>query len=195
MLEYIRLGRIWVPGIDSMVIEQFLLHFTLKSARHGTRSWDNGPLILSHEYLLLGTALPIWFVDNYMQGSWNLDSEWMLVAFSGLISIGIADALASLCGRCFGRHRWMTGTTTNKKTIEGSVGNFMGLLLGWSFISAVINQNLISTNAIQTAIGTTLLEAFSSQNDNLLIPCWMVMSMLRSISRNESDPFWQLPTN
>jgi hypothetical protein len=48
-------------------------------------SLDHGPLILSHIYLVFAIAIPIW-----------LSPSNLVKAFSGIISIGVADSIVTL---------------------------------------------------------------------------------------------------
>ena len=52
MLEYLRLGNVYPVGD---VLQNFLSSFTDYR--------DVGPFILSHMYLLLGCAMPVWFSE------------------------------------------------------------------------------------------------------------------------------------
>jgi hypothetical protein len=81
-----------------------------------------------------------------------------------------------------------------KKTVEGTVGFVVGCLLGgfltawlarWDgdIVPAVLSATLVS-------IGAALLEAFSSQNDNLVVPVWTVsVLMLLSSATIQQDAF------
>ena len=46
------------------------------------------------------------------------DSPSQLLQYTGILVLGVGDALASIVGKRFGRHRW---TATTPKTIEGSL--------------------------------------------------------------------------
>ncbi|KAF9955078.1 hypothetical protein BGZ72_004033 [Mortierella alpina] len=67
---------------------------------------DGGPIILSHLYLLMGCAVPVWLAEHHI-----------LAGLSGIFALGVGDAMASIVGKRFGRHRW-PGTI---KTVEGTV--------------------------------------------------------------------------
>ncbi|KAG0311878.1 hypothetical protein BGZ97_011578 [Linnemannia gamsii] len=74
---------------------------------------DGGPIILSHLYLLMGCAAPVWLAEHHI-----------LAGLSGIFALGVGDAMASIVGKRFGRHRW-PGTI---KTVEGTVA-FVGSVM------------------------------------------------------------------
>ncbi|ORZ20892.1 hypothetical protein BCR41DRAFT_369494 [Lobosporangium transversale] len=94
-LEYIRCFAVVPFGKE---IHLFLVGFL--DAR------DGGPIILSHLYLLMGCAAPVWLAEQHI-----------LAGLSGIFALGVGDAMASIVGKRFGRHRW-PGTI---KTVEGTV--------------------------------------------------------------------------
>ncbi|TFK49898.1 hypothetical protein OE88DRAFT_1645701 [Heliocybe sulcata] len=69
---------------------------------------DSGTAILSHFYLLTGCAGSVW-----------LEGPTRLLGFTGILVLGVGDAMASIVGKRFGRHRW---SATTPKTLEGSAG-------------------------------------------------------------------------
>ncbi|PVV03327.1 hypothetical protein BB560_002203 [Smittium megazygosporum] len=74
---------------------------------------DSGKLAMSHIYLLFGCAFPIWIENNFS-----------VQALSGVLAVGIGDAVASIIGIKFGRHRWFG----SKKSIEGTLGFICSIL-------------------------------------------------------------------
>lgn len=94
-LEYIRYFAVVPFGKE---IHLFLVGFL--DAR------DGGPIILSHLYLLMGCAAPVWLAEQHI-----------LAGLSGIFALGVGDAMASIVGKRFGRHRW-PGTV---KTVEGTI--------------------------------------------------------------------------
>ncbi|CAO3589743.1 unnamed protein product [Absidia cylindrospora] len=160
-LEYLRYFAVWPYG---KALHMFLTEFI--------DNRDLGPVILSHIYLLIGCAVPVW-----------LGSSNTFASLSGILSLGFGDALASLIGKRYGRFRW-PGT---KKTVEGTLAFIVTVYLSAMFItysSALIRVDDSLTFvasagrrewtkylAVVTMSG--LLEAFSSQNDNIIIPMYM----------------------
>ncbi|CAG8756104.1 24501_t:CDS:2, partial [Racocetra persica] len=94
-LEYLRYFAVYPLGKN---IHIFLSEFL--------DNRDSGPCILSHLYLLVGCAACIW-----MQGT------SILANMSGILTLGLGDAMASIIGKRYGRRRW-PGTS---KTVEGTI--------------------------------------------------------------------------
>jgi dolichol kinase len=59
---------------------------------------DSGPIILSHFYLLIGCALPLWVCSIININHW--------AAFSGIISIGIGDSVVFFKSNKLGINYW-----------------------------------------------------------------------------------------
>lgn len=99
---------------------------------------DCGEMVLSHFYLLLGCSLPFWI-------NRNPNSSLDISSFSGLISLGIGDSLASIGGKGFGRNTWHSKT---RKTLEGSFCGFIGMLISWILLNYYFFVSKISIEKI-----------------------------------------------
>lgn len=136
---------------------------------------DEGNVIVSHLYLLLGCAAPGWVLLSTFE-RWpapthavsNLLTEWS----SGLLSLGVFDTTACILGNRFGKHHW----PRCRKTLEGSLGGFIAawlvhhLLLVWYDAGQwrVISRDVASfTLALFLCM---IFEALTAQNDNLVLP-------------------------
>ena len=83
-----------------------------------------GPVVISHIFLLIGCAIPLWLSlgslprngKGYLEG-WEVPTREVSMV-SGVICVGMGDAAASLIGRRYGRHKWIWG---GGKSIEGSL--------------------------------------------------------------------------
>jgi dolichol kinase len=146
--EYVRYFALWPFGVS---VHLFLNEFL--------DSKDSGTAILSHFYLLAGCASPLW-----------LEGRSEILSYMGILALGIGDALASIIGRRWGRLRWSTALG---KTVEGSVAFFASVLAAsvglWLFGLAEDFRPKRYTLTLGLA---TLLEAFSAQNDNLILPMY-----------------------
>jgi dolichol kinase len=67
---------------------------------------DSGTAILSHFYLLTGCAGSVWF-----------EGPSRLLQYTGILAVGVGDAVASVVGKKVGRHKW---SPTTMKSVEGS---------------------------------------------------------------------------
>ncbi len=65
---------------------------------------DEGRLLLTPIYLLVGCALPIWLTD--VEDGNVLTPVQYSAAIAGILSIGVGDTFASIGGSLFGRTRW-----------------------------------------------------------------------------------------
>ncbi|XP_050401293.1 dolichol kinase [Patella vulgata] len=133
---------------------------------------DQGVIVLTHLYLLIGLSLPLWISESLSTGC-------NICLYSGVLSLGIGDTVASLAGSTIGRLKW-PGTM---KTVEGTVCSiviqclvvYISYYLG---IFVIINQ----WNVLAAILLTSLLEAFTTQIDNLVLP--IAMFALLSVSEN-----------
>ncbi|KAI8380646.1 hypothetical protein EDC96DRAFT_604130 [Choanephora cucurbitarum] len=160
-LEYLRYFAVWPWGKSLHV---FLTEFI--------DNRDLGPVILSHIYLLLGCASPVWL------GSTNV-----LASLSGILSLGFGDAAASIIGKRYGQYCW-PGT---KKTVEGTLAFIVAVLSSsWVIVYSAALLGIDEATRFVASAGrsewfgyslivglTGLLEAFSTQNDNIVIPLYI----------------------
>ncbi|CAG7849583.1 Dolichol kinase sec59 [Serendipita indica DSM 11827] len=158
--EYIRYFALWPFG---RILHIFLNEFI--------DSKDSGSAILSHFYLLTGFANSLW-----------LEGPWRLLEFTGALSLGIGDAMASIIGRRRGRTRWMDG---NPKTVEGTLAFLVSVLASNIVLRLVGVVEPFSLWRYTLVLGAgCLLEAVSNQNDNLTIPLFIwSMTVLSDVVR------------
>ncbi|EED16502.1 phosphatidate cytidylyltransferase, putative [Talaromyces stipitatus ATCC 10500] len=163
-----------------------------------------GPVIVSHIFLLLGCAIPLWLsladlprvgvednIDNPWSG-WEVPSRDVSMV-SGIICVGMGDAAASLIGRRYGRLKWFWG---GGKSLEGSlaftIAVFLGLMIariwlavgGWTAVSSSTSSTdmsswlLVVVKCLLAAGGTSLTEAvLTGGNDNVIVPVvlWLLV--------------------
>ncbi|KAH9029846.1 Fph type histidine kinase [Lactarius pseudohatsudake] len=123
-------------------------------------SKDTGTAILSHFYLLTGCAGALWF-----------EGPSRLLMYTGVLTVGVGDAVASVVGKRVGRYKW---SPTTSKTLEGSVGFTISVVaFAWVLrLCGLVEE--FSTVRYGTIIGLgSVLEAMSGQNDNIILPVYV----------------------
>ncbi|XP_044161709.1 LOW QUALITY PROTEIN: dolichol kinase [Bufo gargarizans] len=159
LLEYIRYFRIRPLG---QTLRQLLTLFLDER--------DSGPLILTHIYLLLGMSLPVWLFPRLCAAS--LSSPSTLLPYCGVLAVGVGDTIASVCGSSMGEIKW-PGT---KKTFEGTMMGIFAQVIAVALI-LILDTNVNMNSGYGWLLGSitlvSLLEAFTTQIDNLLLPLYL----------------------
>lgn len=106
-----------------------------------------GPMIVSHLFLLLGVGTPVMISSSP----------------AGIIMLGFGDSFASIVGRSIGRHK-ILGTS---KTLEGSLAFIAASSAGF-YIFTSIPLHIIPFISVSCA----LLEACTRVNDNVILPVY-----------------------
>ncbi|XP_030625281.1 dolichol kinase [Chanos chanos] len=138
---------------------------------------DSGPLILTHIYLLLGLSLPIWLSPGPCIPKGGLKGAAGLVPYAGVLAVGVGDTVASIFGSSVGEIRW-PGT---KKTLEGTATSVFAQIIGVAlFLIADGNINLNASYSwiVGSITIVAMLEAYTSQIDNLLLPLYLYILFL-----------------
>ncbi|KAJ4024249.1 dolichol kinase [Fusarium irregulare] len=145
-----------------------------------------GPVVISHIFLLIGCAIPLWLGlasvsrtgSGYLSG-WEVPArDVSLVA--GVICVGLGDAAASLIGRRYGRRKWFWG---GGKSLEGSLAFAVAVVLGlgaasiwlriggWPVAGDQPGVIAGTRNAVMCASMASLTEAvLTGGNDNVIVP-------------------------
>ncbi|KAI1498479.1 hypothetical protein F5X99DRAFT_321872 [Biscogniauxia marginata] len=92
-----------------------------------------GPVVISHMFLLIGCAIPLWLSlgslpragTDFLEG-WAVPTREVSMV-SGVVCVGLGDAAASLIGRRYGHRKWLWG---GGKSLEGSVAFATAVLIG-----------------------------------------------------------------
>jgi len=146
-----------------------------------------GPVVISHIFLLIGCAIPLWLTlgslprtgTGYLTG-WELPTKEVSMV-SGVVCVGLGDAAASLIGRRWGRRKWLW---KGGKSLEGSlafaVAVFIGLVAASAWLQigrwAVSQGQAVPwpvslRNAGVCASMASLTEAvLTGGNDNVIVP-------------------------
>jgi dolichol kinase len=116
---------------------------------------QKGKVIVSHFALLFGCAAPLWIQES-------IGGSNAFLALWGILSLGVGDSMGALIGSKYGRLSW--GTTNNQRTVEGSLAMCLSMsLLCW------LSEVPVDV-WFPPVLFTTLLEAFTLQIDNIVIP-------------------------
>ncbi|KAF5026526.1 hypothetical protein F66182_1386 [Fusarium sp. NRRL 66182] len=145
-----------------------------------------GPVVISHIFLLIGCAIPLWLGlaslprtgSDYLAG-WEVSTRDVSLV-SGVICVGLGDAAASLIGRRYGRRKWFWG---GGKSLEGSVAFAVAVMLGlgaasiwlriggWPVAGEQPGVIASARNAAMCASMASLTEAvLTGGNDNVIVP-------------------------
>lgn len=163
-----------------------------------------GPVIISHIFLLIGCAIPLWLslaaaprtTGNSPWEGWETPTR-DLGMISGVVCVGMGDAAASLFGRRYGRRRWCW---SGGKSLEGSLAFTLAVILGlvmakiWlscCFLTAEgekedsdsrdggwLSMVTVGGEMTVAAVGASLTEAvLTGGNDNVIVPVilWLLV--------------------
>eukprot|EP01112_Ceratiomyxa_fruticulosa_P004299 TRINITY_DN1477_c1_g1_i4.p1 TRINITY_DN1477_c1_g1~~TRINITY_DN1477_c1_g1_i4.p1 ORF type:complete len:657 (+),score=109.09 TRINITY_DN1477_c1_g1_i4:178-2148(+) len=157
LVELLKYGR--VPPISTPVVN-FMGRFL--------DAKDQGVLTLTHIYLLIGCAAPLWL--SLLRGNMSHEGDFQnLAPYAGILIIGVGDTLAAFVGFNYGKIK-LPGT---KKTLEGALSGVAGVILtiflvtqfsGFSYSFSQWSWLLFSTFL------SGMLEGFTTQIDNLILP-------------------------
>ncbi|KAI0119132.1 hypothetical protein F4814DRAFT_410689 [Daldinia grandis] len=146
-----------------------------------------GPVVISHIFLLIGCAIPLWLslgslprVGSGCLDSWEVPTREISMV-SGVVCVGLGDAAASLIGRRYGQRKWLWG---GGKSLEGSVAFAFAVFAGlatarlWLRIGGwpqtISNSDTWSAAAQKMGIcaaTASLTEAvLTGGNDNVVVP-------------------------
>ncbi|XP_053138564.1 dolichol kinase [Hemicordylus capensis] len=174
-----------VVCLAAFILLEYIRYFTIKPFGHMLRHLlslflderDSGPLILTHIYLLLGMSLPIWLFPRACAPKGTLDRAGALAPYAGVLSVGIGDAVASIFGSTVGEIKW-PGT---KKTFEGTMTAIFAQIIAVAVI--LIFDSAVDLNASYSWILfsislVSLLEAYTTQVDNLILPLYLQILLM-----------------
>lgn len=162
MLEVCRAGKVPILGPFIQLFMGGFIDFR-----------DEGTLFVTHFALLLGLAAPVWLSNagkGYLEGYDNTHA-----ALSGILITGVGDAMASIVGSSFGNVKLFRGT---KKTLEGTMAGAISVMVSWLLLQYIGIVSIANTDdqwrwwtrlSLATLI-SSLLEAVTSQLDNLIVP-------------------------
>ncbi|RVX66066.1 hypothetical protein B0A52_10000 [Exophiala mesophila] len=156
-----------------------------------------GPVIVSHIFLLIGCAIPLWL--SLAAAPRDGDGPWAgwetpvrdISMISGVVCVGMGDAAASLIGRRYGRTKWYwAGGKSLEGSIAFSVAVTIGLMASWIWLrlggwvpwpNASVMMDTMGKCAV-AGLGASLLEStLTAANDNVVVPIglWLLVRGLQ----------------
>lgn len=153
-----------------------------------------GPVIVSHIFLLIGCAIPLWLslsgvprLGSQPWEGWEVGSRDVGMV-SGVICVGMGDSAASLIGRRYGRLKWLWG---GGKSLEGSaafaaavcvgliMARFWLVIGGWDNAArSEVSWGVMIAKSLLAAVGASTTEAvLTGGNDNVIVPVvlWLLV--------------------
>lgn len=159
-----------------------------------------GPVVVSHIFLLIGCAIPLWLslgtlptinfaTDNVGDHGWIVEKNWSIAGrdvsmLAGVVCVGMGDAFASLIGRRYGKRKWIwPGGKTFEGSIAFAVAVTVSLLVGkayltiggWEDVGTPVGDwrsaGLVAGKSVLAATVASLTEAvLTGGNDNVVVP-------------------------
>ncbi|RCI15861.1 hypothetical protein L249_2017 [Ophiocordyceps polyrhachis-furcata BCC 54312] len=148
-----------------------------------------GSVVVSHMFLLIGCAIPLWLAlatvprSGTARGAgWEVPTRDVSMV-SGVVCVGLGDAAASLIGRRYGRRKWLWG---GGKSLEGSaafaIAVVAGLVVarcwlragGWpteeGYDEAVGSLAGVRNAAVCASVASMTEAVLTGGNDNVIVP-------------------------
>jgi dolichol kinase len=145
-------------------------------------------MVISHLALLLGCAAPLW-ISRVLYPVKKPHIMQLFVGVWGVISIGVGDAVGAVVGKLVGKRPW-----GYYRTVEGSLAMAGSMLVSYAAIALTLREDLdwsVIVAVIVSIVFTTLLEAYTTQNDNLVLPMaglTMMLLVQRIVAGPEPTP-------
>ena len=145
---------------------------------------SNG-IYLNHIYLILGLSLPCWLLPVHR--------GFRLFVYAGVLSLGVLDAFAAICGTKFGKRKWFK----NEKSVEGFISGFIATAIAIFVITSLdrgiapFSLKIRPHRLIRTLLSlflTSLIETITTQHDNLILSPFF-FSLLTIVDR-KAFFFW-----
>ncbi|TQS35811.1 hypothetical protein Golomagni_03753 [Golovinomyces magnicellulatus] len=175
LLELIRTARI--PPLSKFLAKFFAPFVDERDLR--------GPVVISHIFLLIGCAIPLWLTLGSLSRTksanligWDVNSREVSMV-TGVICVGMGDSAASLFGRRFGRVKWSWG---GGKSFEGSVAFAIAVVIGLALSKAWLRfggwqpnncDSFILTilkSGVAACIASLTEAVITGGNDNVIVP-------------------------
>lgn len=130
---------------------------------------DGGMLVLTHIWLLIGCAIPVWYSMTLSSVGERIQ---LIYSVSGIIILGVGDACAAIFGSKYGRIRW----PYSSKTLEGTAAGILSTMMIFCIILYFFNGRMkeselwLYLRLFFVVCVTFFFEAITKQIDNLYLP-------------------------
>jgi len=182
ILEAFRVSQTpWIAHVLDSFVTRYL---------DGRENTVRGDLVVTHLYLLLGCALPIWLAPpleqptGVMLQSQRDKGRRVLQLTAGILTVGVGDACAAAFGASFGRVRW----PRSHRTVEGSTAFVVGVVVAARIL---VHLSLHGSDAeheeggywgllvplVCATVLTSLLEVYTQSIDNLILPLYFCFTL------------------
>ncbi|KII70676.1 Dolichol kinase [Thelohanellus kitauei] len=137
-------------------------------------------IVPNHFLLLIATSLPLWTMNFVYFGSFSNshNAYRKIYLLSTLGSVGIGDAVASVVGVKFGRHKLCLG----RKSIEGMLASIVFQFTFFAILFRIFSKTIFPLYFdlifLICAVVTSLLEALTMQEDNIIVPVITISLMI-----------------
>ena len=161
LVEFIRLNDTYSPiGLE---IEKYL--------KEHTDERDDGQVILTHMYLLVGCAIPLWIgsmtlfhYDTKQLNNAPTDTGVIyLCLLSGITSVGIGDAMGSVVGKLCDKRNKIKWLNTNK-SVQGTVGMATSIFFSNTFLYLYSNIIFATVESGGKTTGSHRYDIYEKKN-------------------------------
>jgi hypothetical protein len=112
---------------------------------------------------------------SVLEKDFGFAKESLFLPFLGLLTVGVGDAMASVLGSLYGVIRW----PNSQRTVYGTFSSMLSMMIVAFLIFFLVpfsdqHDNLLARYVpiIGTIMVTSLMEAFTKANDNLVLPLY-----------------------
>ncbi len=181
-------------AIGFVILLEFLPDVMVSMVRSYYKSFldhnDSQKLAVTHIALLFGCVIPLWLTEGAGATACSpFPLHGPFLSASGILVLGIGDSVSALIGSTYGRWRWTRAA--NHRTVEGSVAMFISLLMAFTLLQEFTTPNIavncpgldstcpLGSSYLLLPVGiVVILEAFSTELDNIVLPPYAFASLV-----------------
>ncbi|CAH8868123.1 unnamed protein product [Trichobilharzia szidati] len=155
---------------------------------------DSGEILFTPIALLLGLSIPIWWPENLKNTDMTVSIGHLCyemrvkpTSWTGILSIAIGDSFAALVGKAYGKRRW----PGSHRTLLGSSASFLTQIIAWTGLSYYYSWSW--TSGLLPLLSGVVVEAYTEQIDNLVVPLVVMFTFLYANSNYSSFVYNMIP--